>query len=93
MANFESRLRDLRKQNKITQAELAQKLSIGGFEFSPSTVGMWEQGRRTPQLDTIDLIADFFNWVTKHTHFANSNKNAAHATNMNGGVPFGIDSA
>lgn len=61
MANFASRLRDLRKQNKITQAELAQKLSIGGFEFSPSTVGMWEQGRRTPQLDTIDLIADFFN--------------------------------
>lgn len=61
MATFSDRLKTLRKQKKLTQSELADKLSIGEFEFSPSTISMWENGKRTPPLKTLDLIADFFN--------------------------------
>lgn len=42
------RIRALRAAAKMTQAELAQRL-----EISPSTVGMYEQGRRQPDPDTV----------------------------------------
>jgi repressor LexA len=61
MATFSDRFKMLRKQKKLTQIELADKLSIGEFDFSPSTISMWENGKRTPPLKTLDLIADFFN--------------------------------
>lgn len=49
-------IRSLRATNGMTQKELADKLSI-----SPSTIGMYEQGRREPALDTISKIANVFN--------------------------------
>lgn len=49
-------IRSLRATNGMTQKELADKLSI-----SPSTIGMYEQGRREPDLDTISKIANVFN--------------------------------
>lgn len=52
---FGTRLRDLRKQQKLTQAELAKKLKI-----SASTIGMYEQNRRAPDSQTITDFANFF---------------------------------
>ena len=49
-------IRSLRVSDDMTQKELADKLSI-----SPSTIGMYEQGRREPDLDTISKIANYFN--------------------------------
>ena len=49
-------IRSLRATNGMTQKELADKLSI-----SPSTIGMYEQGRREPDLDTISKITNVFN--------------------------------
>lgn len=49
-------IRSLRTTNNMTQKELANKLSI-----SPSTIGMYEQGRREPDLNTISKIANIFN--------------------------------
>lgn len=42
------KIRELRKKNNMTQLQLAKKLNV-----SPSTIGMYEQGRREP--DTIML--------------------------------------
>lgn len=49
------RIRDLRKKKKIKQSELAKALCL-----SASTVGMYEQNRREPYLDTIIKIANYF---------------------------------
>ena len=41
-------IRFYREANNLTQKELANKLSI-----SPSTIGMYEQNRRTPDIQTL----------------------------------------
>lgn len=48
-------LRSIRTENKMTQKELADKLSI-----SPSTIGMYEQNRRTPDIETLSKISSIF---------------------------------
>lgn len=82
MASFPETLKNLRKERGLTQEALAKALSVGQFKISPSAVGMWEQGRREPDFDTIDLIADFFNVdidfllgkTDKTTYIPNPNK-------------------
>lgn len=49
---FEKKLRQLRLERGVTQAGLAKKIGV-----SPSTVGMYEQGRRQPDVKTIAKIA------------------------------------
>lgn len=53
---FSEILKDLRTECNMSQSELAKKLDI-----SPSTVGMYEQGRRYPDFDTLIKIANHFN--------------------------------
>lgn len=53
---FSEILRNLRKNNHLTQDELANKLKI-----SKSSISMYENGNRTPDFETLELIADFFN--------------------------------
>ena len=49
------RIAALRRAAGWSQAELAQRLKI-----SPSTVGMYEQGRREPALDMLILLSELF---------------------------------
>lgn len=49
------RLKELREQKNITQADFAKHFSI-----SPSAIGMYEQGRRTPDIATITKFADYY---------------------------------
>lgn len=56
MGNFQSVLKSLRKSNGLTQDELAKILKI-----SRSTIGMYENGSREPDFETLERIADFFN--------------------------------
>lgn len=53
---FNNILKDLRKQRKLTQKELADKLGL-----SASAIGNYEQGIRVPDYETLEIIADFFN--------------------------------
>lgn len=46
------RIAALRREAKFSQRELAQRLHI-----SPSTVGMYEQGRREPSINMLAAIA------------------------------------
>ncbi len=56
MGEFAKRLRKLRTDKQLTQDELAPKLGI-----SRSTLGMYETGKREPDFETLETIADFFN--------------------------------
>lgn len=51
-----NRIVALRRKKGISQAQLAQVLNI-----SPSAEGMYEQGRRIPNLETLILMSHFFN--------------------------------
>ena len=50
-----SRIKQLRKENRLTQVELADKLGV-----SVSTVAMWETGKRTPNFKTLNDMCDIF---------------------------------
>lgn len=56
MTDFGKRLRDLRKEQHLSQEELAKRLNI-----SRSSIGMFEQGRREPDFEMQETLADFFN--------------------------------
>lgn len=52
---FAKRLKALRKERGLTQAELADAL-----EISRSAIGMYERGDREPNFDTADDLAEYF---------------------------------
>ena len=69
MANFAKVFKSLRTQHKLTQQELATKLGV-----SRSAIGMYENGEREPDFETLEAIADFFN-VSMDEFFVNDRKN------------------
>ena len=54
--NFKDRFLELRKNNNLSQKELAEKLG-----FSQASIGYWEKGQRTPSIEAAQKIADYFN--------------------------------
>ena len=50
-----SKIRENRSRLDLTQSELAKKLGI-----STSTIGMYEQGRRTPPIESLLKLSDIF---------------------------------
>ena len=56
MTYFGIRLCSLRKQDNLTQLQLADALGV-----KKSTIGMWENGKREPDFETLEAIADYFN--------------------------------
>lgn len=55
MADFASRLKQLRTERDLLQKELADKVDI-----PRSTIAAWESGNRTPELGSAQILADFF---------------------------------
>lgn len=49
------RLKELRKEKKLTQEELAQKINV-----TKLTISRWERGERLPKSDKAQELADFF---------------------------------
>lgn len=49
------RLKSLRSEMKLTQADFADK-----FEISRGTIAMWETNKRQPDNDTLSKLADYF---------------------------------
>ena len=52
---FNEKLQELRKQNRLTQEELAEKLYV-----SRTAISKWESGRGYPNIDSLKEIAKFF---------------------------------
>ena len=55
MSKFSERLKELRKEFKLSQDELAKEVGV-----THTAIGLWEQGKRVPNLDAVILIAKFF---------------------------------
>ena len=55
MSGFSEQLHALRRQRKMTQAELGAALGI-----SKSAVSMYERGNREPELSLLERMADLF---------------------------------
>lgn len=53
---FGNVLRAIRKQHDMTQADLARALGV-----AESAISMWELGRRNPDREMMEQIADYFN--------------------------------
>ncbi|WP_249906102.1 helix-turn-helix domain-containing protein [Lactobacillus amylovorus] len=54
-------IKELRKQKKLNQIELAKQLNV-----SQQTIGAWETGRAIPGSDTLDTLANYFNVTTDY---------------------------
>lgn len=55
MSEFSKVFKNLRKDNNLTQSELAKKLGV-----ATSTVGMYERAQREPDFETLEKIAICF---------------------------------
>lgn len=53
---FSKRLKELRKENKLTQLELAEKLGV-----AKSTIAGYEKGFRKPKMRALNELAELFN--------------------------------
>lgn len=56
MGTFKDMLKYLRNRDKLSQFELAEKLGV-----AKSTISMYEVGKREPDFETLEAIADLFN--------------------------------
>lgn len=56
MGDFPNIFRKIREQSGLTQQQMADKLGV-----SRSAIGMYENGEREPNFETLELIADTFN--------------------------------
>lgn len=56
-----NKLIKLRKDCNLSQEQLANKLNV-----SASAIGMWEQGRRQPDNETLTKMANIFNVSTDY---------------------------
>ena len=61
MAHFGDILAELRRDNNLTQKELANLLNISG-----SSISAYERGTRLPDIYVLELFSDFFNVSTDY---------------------------
>ena len=59
MSNISLRIADLRKKNKVTQQELADRIGV-----SFQTVSKWETGMSMPDITILPLLAEYFSVST-----------------------------
>lgn len=53
---FKDILKELRLEKSLTQEELAKELN-----FSISVVNKWENGKKNPSVDSLKILAKYFN--------------------------------
>jgi len=56
MNKFAQRLKELREEQGLTQSQLGAKTGI-----SQAGIAKWETGDRSPSIDSIIALANFFN--------------------------------
>lgn len=58
---IKTRIKDLREDNEINQAEIAEKLNISQVAYS-----YYEIGKRNIPIEILDKIADYYNTSTDY---------------------------
>ena len=76
MSHFSNMLIALRKDRGMSQQQLADKTGL-----SRSAVGMYETGKREPDMDTLKLLANFFN-VDMNTLTTGENSSPSELTEL-----------
>ncbi|OQB14694.1 MAG: HTH-type transcriptional regulator Xre [Firmicutes bacterium ADurb.Bin193] len=67
MVSFGTRLRALRRENFLTQDELAKELEkLGCFATTKCAISQYENGKRFPDVKALRIIADFFKVSTDY---------------------------
>lgn len=66
MSEFNKVLKSLRIDDGLTQRELGKELGLSG-----SAISMYERGEREPELEVLEVIADFFNVSIDFLHTGN----------------------
>ncbi len=54
---FAERLKELRLEARLTQEQLSKALKGA---ITPSAIGLWELQKRTPNLDAVIMLAEYF---------------------------------
>jgi len=75
---FGQRLKILRNKKGMLQKDLANLLKV-----SPSTIGMYERGKRDPDTETVVFLAKYFNVSTDYLLGLADNPNVLTAKNTN----------
>jgi len=75
-----NRIASVRKKNNLSQAELAQKVSI-----SAQAVGKWERGESMPDIITLNRLAEILgvdlNYFSEHFHAADADERITEHSN------------
>ena len=61
-----NRLRELRKEKKLTLKEVSSQLEQNNLKISPDALAKYERGDREPKLETWQKLADFFHVPTEY---------------------------
>lgn len=93
MGTFANVFKSLRTSRNYTQEELSKLLNI-----TRSSLGMYETGKREPDYETLEKIADFFNVdmdyllgrTNKTTYIPGAHRSTAHTIRVLGRVAAGI---
>ncbi|MBQ7880580.1 MAG: helix-turn-helix transcriptional regulator [Clostridia bacterium] len=56
-SDFSKRLKELRTEKGLSQHQLAKNLN---HKITQSAIGLWERGKRIPNLDLVIILADYF---------------------------------
>lgn len=73
-----NRIKYLREEKEISQKKLAEYIKV-----SPSSIGMYEQERRVPSAEILNLIAEFFNVSVDYLMGRTDTKNDENKYNIN----------
>lgn len=75
--NTKTILRQIRKQNKLTQAQVAEYLKL-----TPVGYGNYETGRTEPNLETLTKLADFYSVSVDYIIGHNLNDGLGYLTDL-----------
>ena len=56
-SNFSKRLEELRTERGLSRLQLSKNLIN---KITPSAIGLWERGKRVPNLDAVIILAQYF---------------------------------
>ncbi|AMP60861.1 helix-turn-helix transcriptional regulator [Enterococcus faecium] len=70
---FGNRLTELRKQRNLTQNDMAKLLGVARTTYSS-----YEQGRRTPDVEIQNKIADYFGVTLDYLHGRNQKNDSSY---------------
>lgn len=54
---YAERIKELREERNLSQKQLSNEL---GGTISPSAIGLWELGKRIPNLEAAAILAKYF---------------------------------